>query len=215
MLEQDRSAGSSGRRKALDTKSGRERRSHERHKALLRVAVLHAGSSRDLCVVRNISRNGLSARAYRRLSKGEQVRIEFKSGETVGGSVVWERDWDVGIAFPAPIDVEAILASRWITDPSKRRNLPRIAIACPGRVKTPLRSCDVSLHDISQAGARVETNAPAAVAGEVMLSLPGLMPIAGVIRWARGTELGISFNQCLPFEPLARWIQTRRGSKAA
>jgi hypothetical protein len=177
--------------------------------------VLHAASSRELCVVRNISPSGLSARAYRRLAKGEQVQIEFKSGEMLSGSVVWERDWDVGIAFPQPIDVEAVLASRWITETAKRRNLPRIAIECDGRLRTGLQSFDVRLQDISQAGARLEMPEPKVTAGEVTLSLPDLPPVAGVIRWADGAELGISFNECIAFDRLARWIQARRGSRAA
>ena len=58
-----------------------ERRRHERQLALLRVALLHAGGSSDICVVKNISPTGLSARAYRPHATGEQVEIEFRSGE--------------------------------------------------------------------------------------------------------------------------------------
>jgi hypothetical protein len=46
--------------------------------------------------------------------------------------------------------------------------------------------------------------------GKVELSLPDLPPIAGVVRWISGPNLGVSFNECLAFETLARWIQARR-----
>src|SRR5687768_14083350 len=80
-----------------------ERRGEKRHIALLRVALLHAGGIKDLCVVKNISSTGLAARVYRQLPSNEPVRIEFRSGEMLSGSVVWQQDWDVGIVFPTPI----------------------------------------------------------------------------------------------------------------
>jgi PilZ domain-containing protein len=190
-----------------------ERRRQARHVALLRVAVLHAAGVRDLCVVKNISSSGLSARAYRKLACDEPVQIEFKSGEMLSGSVVWERDWDVGIVFPKAIDVEAVLASRWVTEPGRRRNLPRIELECEGQLSTGLGSFDVALQDISQGGARVEIQTPRFELGEVVsLSLPDLPPVRGVVRWVGGCGVGISFNECIAFETLARWVHARRSA---
>jgi hypothetical protein len=211
MLKQDRLLDDEGIPKPIQPFRARlERRTHTRQTALLRVAVLHAGGARDLCVVKNIAPNGLSARAYRKLASAEQVQIEFKSGELLSGSVVWERDWDVGIIFPKPIDVEAVLASRWVTETARRRNLPRIAISSKGRLKAGLQSFEVTLQDISQGGARVQAEMSSIDRGEVLLSLPGLPPIAGVVRWVGGTEVGVSFNECIAFETLARWIHGHR-----
>ena len=187
-----------------------DRRGEKRHVALLRVALLHAGDTKDLCVVRNVSSRGLSARAYRKFAIGEHVRIEFRSGELLSGSVVWERDWEIGIEFPRPIDVDSVLSSRWVTETGRRRNLPRIEIACEGRLKTGLRSYPVMLQDISQGGARIRIEAPTFDKGNIILCLPDLSPLAGVARWAGESELGISFNECLSFERLARWIQAMR-----
>jgi hypothetical protein len=212
MLKHNQALGSRGTPKGLRGTGvhQHDRRTHVRQTALLRVAVLHAAGTRDLCVVKNISPDGLSARAYRTLAVGDHVQVEFKSGELLGGSVVWGRECDIGIVFPEPIDVEAVLAGTWVTEPKSRRNLPRIAIDCGGRLKTHLGTFDVTLQDISQSGARVEAEAPGIDRGEVLLNLPGLPPIAGVIRWLRGTQVGISFNECIAFERLARWIEARR-----
>jgi len=174
------------------------------------VGLLHAGGASDICVVRNVSANGLSARVYRKLSVGEQVEIEFRSGELLAGSVVWEVERDIGIIFAQPIDVAQVLASRWSSEASKRRALPRITVDCRGLLSNGLRSVDVMLRDISQGGASLESDAEAAEPGNVRLSLPDLPPIAGVVRWTSGAHLGVSFNECLAFETLARWIQARR-----
>jgi hypothetical protein len=178
--------------------------------ALLRVALLHAGGVSDICVVKNVSANGLSARVYRRLEPGEQVEVEFRSGELLAGSVVWERECEVGIIFPERIDVTAVLASRSVVEASKRRALPRISVQCQGQLSTGLRSIDIVLQDISQGGASLETETQMADLSSVRLSLPDLPPVAGVVRWTSGTKVGVSFNECIAFEQLAQWIQARR-----
>src|SRR3954452_12680371 len=193
-----------------DLGSPPERRRQLRRLALLRVALLHSGGASDICVARNVSPNGLSARVYRKLSSGDEVEIEFRSGELLAGSVVWEEENDVGVVFPRPIDVAQVLASRWSTQTGKRRALPRIMVDCAGQLSNGLRSVDVILRDISQGGASLESEANEAGLGKVHFSLPDLPPIAGVVRWISGANLGVSFNECLPFETLARWIQARR-----
>jgi hypothetical protein len=187
-----------------------ERRRQERQLALLRVALLHAGGVSDICVVRNVSANGLSARAYRKLATGEQVEIEFRSGELLSGSVVWESECNVGIVFPRPIDVAAVLSSNCASEVTKRRTLPRINIECRGRLSTGLKSMVAILRDISQGGASLEVEGPMTRMGNVQLLLPDLPQIAGVVRWTSGQTVGVSFNACIAFEQLARWIQVRR-----
>lgn len=187
-----------------------ERRRQVRQLALLRVALLHAGGVSDICVVRNISQKGLSARVYRKLTAGDQVQVEFRSGELVSGSVVWEKQFDIGIVFPQPIDVARVLANQPCTQPKKRRALPRIAVACAGKLSNGLQSVDVTLRDISQAGANLEVRGQAPNFRNVQMSLPALPSIAGVVRWTDGSSVGLSFNECLSFETLARWIQARR-----
>lgn len=186
-----------------------ERRRQVRQLALLRVALLHSGGISDICVVRNVSPNGLSARVYRKLSRGEVVEVEFRSGDLLTGSVVWENQCDIGIVFPKPIDVAQILASSQRTKSNKRRALPRIAVECLGKLSNGLQSVEVMLLDISQGGASLESPAPANF-HNVQLSLPHLPPLAGVIRWRAGPNIGVSFNECLSFDTLAQWIQARR-----
>jgi len=157
-----------------------------------------------------VSPNGLSARVYRRLTVGEQVEIEFRSGELLTGTVVWERECDVGLVFPEPIDVAAVLASRSVSEATKRRALPRINVECIGRLSTSLQSMEAVLRDISQGGASLQVEDPVSELSNVQLLLPDLPPVAGVVRWTSGKTVGVSFNGCIAFEQLARWIRVRR-----
>jgi len=187
-----------------------DRRKEGRHVALLRVGLLHIRGTRTLCVVKNISANGLSARAYQKLSIGDEVHIEFKSGGLLSGRVVWARDWNLGVEFPDPIDVEAVLSSRWVIEAQRRRNLPRIPLVCDGKLKKSGRLMAVKLLDISQGGARLRIDASPVDHGEAVLSLPDLAPAPGVIRWMTTDQAGISFNACLPFEQLASWVHAQQ-----
>ncbi|HYC94594.1 MAG TPA: PilZ domain-containing protein [Sphingomicrobium sp.] len=198
------------RAESLDPGRPPERRRNVRQLALLRVALLHAGGVSDICVVRNVSSSGLSARVYRKLLPGEQVEIEFRSGDLVAGSVVWEHECDVGIVFPKPIDVAAVLSSSRASKATKRRALPRIDVECKGRLSTGLQSMVATLRDISQGGASLEVEGTIANLTNVQLILPDLQPIAGVVRWTSGRNVGVSFNECIAFEQLARWIQAHR-----
>lgn len=186
-----------------------ERRSEKRHMALLRVALLHVAGERDLCVVKNISSHGLSARVYRDLESGAEVEVEFRSGERLKGSVVWNEDREVGIRFPRTIDVEKVLASRWLVESGRRRNLPRIELSCEARLKKGTKHHPVELQDISQGGARVRIDRPIEL-GRILLTLPRMPAIAGVVRWTADGIAGISFDECVAFDQLAGWIEHRR-----
>lgn len=188
-----------------------DRRHTKRYIALLRVALLRVDGADELCVVKNVSSRGLSARAYRRFTKRQHVQLEFRSGELLSGSVVWQRNWDVGIEFPKAINVQSVLASRWLSEPGRCRHLPRIQLLCRGRLRAASGSHNLALQDISQSGARVKMDNAALEKGEVVLTLPDLAAMPGVVRWVAGTEVGISFNENIPFERLARWIRERRG----
>jgi len=186
-----------------------ERRSEKRHVALLRVALLHVAEERDLCVVKNISTRGLSARTYRTLECDADVEVEFRSGERLKGSVVWREDREFGIRFPKPIDFEKVIATSWQVERGHRRNLPRIELGSDARLKKGAQHHAVALQDISQGGARVRIDRPLDF-GRVVLALPDMAPIAGVVRWTADGIAGISFDECVSFDQLAGWIESRR-----
>jgi hypothetical protein len=189
-----------------------ERRSEKRHVALLRVAVLHVAGERDLCVVRNISTHGLSARLYRDLARRTEVEVEFRSGERLKGAVVWKKNQEVGIRFPNPVNVETVLASRWLVESGRRRNLPRIELSSEARLKGSHHHA-VELQDISQGGARVRIDCPLEL-GRVVLILPRMSPVAGVVRWTADGIAGISFDECVAFDQLAGWLEERRRAES-
>jgi hypothetical protein len=46
---------------------------------------------------------------------------------------------------------------------------------------------------------------------DVVVTLPGLGPTAGVVRWVDETFCGITFNQLVALPQLVNWLQDQRG----
>lgn len=187
-----------------------ERRKDLRYVTTLRIGVLHTQLGKELCVVKNISAGGLSAQAYREFSVGEAVQIELTCEQRIDGVVQWVRENDIGVAFPELIDVEATLATPWVTENSQCRRLPRLEAQCTGRLRIGVRFYLAKLVNISQGGAMVETQRPVEGSGDAVLTLEDLGALEGTLRWCNETTAGISFNERIPFKALARWIQEHR-----
>ena len=202
-------------RESIPCEAAGEHREHARHITILRVAVLHTAASKELCVVRNISARGLSARVYRSLAVGEAVQVEFKNDERLAGTVKWVCEFEIGIGFEEDIAVEAVLSSRWATENGRRQRLPRIDVKCPCQLRLGSRFYLATLLDISQGGAKVQLRRPLQASGDAILTLPDLGWLESSVRWSDGCTVGLSFNERLPFEILVRWIQERRNGTHA
>jgi hypothetical protein len=188
-----------------------ERRRQQRQITPLRVTTLHTTGGQELCVVRNISGGGLQARVYRRLDPGAAVSIELGAEHPVPARVLWFRDWQIGAEFLQPVDVDEALSACPRNDNGRNVRLPRLEVRCPARLQIGARAYAVRLCDISEGGAKVEMRTAIKKLSSVTLSLPDLPPAAGYVRWVEGLRVGIGFEEPLPHEVLARWVESRHG----
>lgn len=190
-----------------------ERRSDQRQLTLFRVGTILVGPRRELCLIKNISAGGMMLRIYCALRVGEQVDVELKTGVVIRGRVSWLRDSQVGVAADQPIDVVEILASDSI---GPRPRMPRIETDATITVRQGAAVYRLRARDISQGGVKVE--APPRLSGneEIVVSLAGLQPQRGMVRWVADGHAGLSFNQPLSLPELVAWLQAQRtGSRAA
>jgi hypothetical protein len=187
-----------------------QRRTDERYLSLLRVGTLLIGERRELCLIRNISAGGMMIRAYTEIGEGTRVTIELKQGEPVSGEAVWAKDGLIGIHFDEPIDVVSLIAP---AGDGPRPRMPRIEIACTAFVREGAYVRRTKTLNISQGGIGVESSAELTVDGEVTVSLLGLSPMAGVVRWRDGNSYGISFNGVMALSDLVAWIQAQQGQE--
>ena len=186
-----------------------DRRSSERHIKILRVGTIVVDGRRELCLIRNISAGGVMAHVYSQLTPGQRVSIELKTSQPVSGRVVWTRGGNAGIQFDTSVDVAELLATPQGVDNGWRPRTPRVEIDRMATLRVGARTCWVHARDISQSGVKIEAepgDAPAA-GEEVVITLEGFRPLAGVVRWAADDACGISFNGLIPFGDLIEWLK--------
>lgn len=188
-----------------------ERRVDERFVSLLRVGAIVVDDRRELCLIRNISAGGMMIRAYSPLAIGTPISVEFKHGDPVSGIVHWVEKGLTGVQFEQPIDVLALLASD-SSGPQPR--LPRIDLECSAWVRQEARVTRAKVLNISQGGLCAQSRTPLEIGGNVVVTLPGLTPAAGTVRWNKDDSYGIGFNRPIVLSELVEWLKERQTAES-
>ena len=157
-----------------------DRRTGDRYLSLLRVGALLIDGRRELCLVRNVSAGGMLIRPYSPIPAGTEVSVELKHGETVSGIARWIEEGLVGIAFDEAIDVVALLAT---SEDGPQPRMPRIELSCTAWVREDADIYRTRTLIISQGGMSVEGDPLLRADTEVIISLAGLGPIPGLVKW--------------------------------
>jgi hypothetical protein len=184
-----------------------DRRDGERLLTLFRVGSMLIGNRRELCLIKNISAGGMLIRAYSLLEPGASVSVELKRGEPIAGKVSWTRDDNAGIAFDTRVDVVALLTDSM---EGPRPRMPRIEVRCIAQLRQDGKVYGMRARDISQGGVKLESERELAIGRDVVVTLPGLPPVPGVVRWQEVGCYGVTFNRLLALTELVAWLQDQR-----
>jgi hypothetical protein len=184
-----------------------DRREGDRQLTLFRVGSLLIDKRRELCLIKNISAGGMMIRAYCRIEPGTRVSVELKCGESVAGSASWAKDDVVGVEFDQPIDVVELLAASM---EGPRPRMPRIEVDCIAWVRAGADFHKVEARDVSQGGIKFTSKRALAIGSDVVVTLSGLPPVAGTVRWANSGAYGVTFNKVLPLPLLVGWLHEQR-----
>lgn len=162
-----------------------------------------------LCCIRNISAGGLKAEVRADFAMGEAIRVEFRNGDIISGTVRWMDRRAIGVQFDEPINVGQLLSeSSTVRRPSALPvpRAPRMPVNCHAEVRIDGQAHRVGLVDLSQGGAKFVTKAKLAKDDIVTLAVAGLDPVRGVVRWIRGDKIGVAFLESIAFAALAEWL---------
>lgn len=178
-----------------------EQRATPRFTLLIRTAKLVSRSGEYLCVVRDISNEGVKVRTFHQLPDSEGFAIELASGERHAVDKVWEDGWVYGFHFAAPVPLQRLLADA----PDGLRKRPvRLHLALPLQLQVEGRTIDSTFVDISQHGACIECPEHLAINQRVRLASDCLPELVGCVRWRRRPFYGLIFEQTFRFDELAR-----------
>jgi hypothetical protein len=184
-----------------------DRREDGRLMTLYRVGSLSIGERRELCLIKNISAGGMMVRCYCPIPEGTRISVELKCGQPLSGSVSWARDIHIGIAFDEPIDVIDILST---SSHGPRPRMPRIEVAGFVTVREGASTYRMRACDVSQGGIKVQCENCLPIGADVVVTLNGIEPQQGVVRWASENHMGIIFNRMLALPTLVEWLQGER-----
>jgi len=192
---------------SADAPARPDRRNGERYLSLLRVGALLIDGRRELCLVRNLSAGGMLIRPYSPIEAGVAVSVELKHGEIVSGIARWIEDGLVGIAFDKPIDVVALLTA---SDDGPQPRMPRIELSCTAWIREDADIYRTRTLNISQGGMCVEGDPRLRPDTKVIVSLAGLGPIDGLVKWKDGERYGIGFNRVLAVSELMDFLRQQQ-----
>ena len=146
-------------------------------------------------------------RPYCDLVEGMQLTIELKTGYSVACTVAWLHERSVGVIFETPVDVVEILSS---AQDGPRPRMPRIGVDCFASVRNGGLVHRMRVHDVSQGGVKLESAVIVESGADLVVSLPGLDPQPGAVRWNEDGFLGVTFNRLLPLTELITWLRATR-----
>jgi hypothetical protein len=184
-----------------------DRRKGERYLSLLRVGALLIDGRRELCLVRNVSAGGMLIRPYSPIAAGTAVTVELKHGETVSGFARWIEEGLVGIAFDQAIDVVALLTT---SEDGPQPRMPRVELNCTAWIREDADIYRTRTLNISQGGMCVEGDERLRVDSKVTVSLAGLGPIDGRVKWKEGDRFGIGFHHVLAVNELMGFLRQQQ-----
>ena len=178
--------------------------------SVLQPGSIVVGSIRQICSIRKISAGGAVLHVDLPVEIGERLELELENRQHLDGTIVWRSGAEVGLRFDESIDVLPLLARNLASQPGERRRMPRVEIVCPALLEAGPRTELVTLRDIAQGGAKIESTIPLQPEEEVTITPEGLRPIEAMVRWSRGSTTGISFKTELSWQELMPWLRVRR-----
>lgn len=171
---------------------------------------LTVGTVRQVCSIRKISAGGAVLHVDHDIEVGERLDLELMTGEQLSGTIAWRRGLEVGLRFDAPVDVFAIIAQDIVSQPGERRRMPRVETICSALLETAAGTELVTTRDISQGGVKLDVPFDLVPEERILITVDGLPPLQGVVRWSRERVAGVAFLPELRWQELMLWLKGRR-----
>lgn len=187
-----------------DTPDGAELRAAPRFTLLIRAAKLVSPNGEFVCVIRDVSETGVSVRLFHKLPQGSPLELRMPNGAYYEMTPKWERDNEAGFEFASPVDVTRLIAE---ASDYPKRGL-RLDVCFPIRISTLTQTCEGVIANLSQQGARFETDGLFAIDQNVRIAT--LEPVAGFselrakVRWRRDHDFGAVFEDTFALGDFAR-----------
>ncbi|WP_427966339.1 PilZ domain-containing protein [Altererythrobacter sp.] len=182
------------------THGAHEMRSSPRIALLIRAAKLVSAEGEYVCVLRDVSTDGVSLRLFHDLPPGKHFDLVLQTGRNYGIEQIWTSRHEAGFRFEAPIELDKVITEK---GRFPKRGV-RLALAIPITLATVQQRVNATVLNLSQQGARIACDALLAIDQNVRIEGGDLGDIRAKVRWRSGTEYGLVFEDTFTLERLAR-----------
>lgn len=170
-------------------------------------ALLIAPEGQFACSLEKLTTVGATLCLSADLAPGDTITLELSNGQGIPGRMEWVTDGEAGILFDQPIDVIGTIARNLAALPADRRHMPRVELRQTVAIRHDGRVWHGGTRNISQGGLGIDSTLDLKRDDHVQLTLDGLRPLNGVVRWARGRQAGIAFDEDLGWQTLMPWLR--------
>ncbi|ABC64550.1 PilZ domain-containing protein [Erythrobacter litoralis] len=175
------------------------RRASPRSSLMLRTAKLVCQSGEYVCIVRDVSPEGVGLRFLHAAPTERRILLELANGATYPVERVWAGKQQSGFRFAAAIDLH-----EFIHEPSPYRARPiRLRISAAASLASGNQAEAAGLVDLSTGGARVESARDYGIGCILRLEVGSQLSKLAEVCWADEGRLGLSFLQPMTIEELA------------
>lgn len=178
-----------------------ERRLVARRSTMLRPAKLVVDDREFLCVVRNVSQQGVNVLLFHELPKFELLAIEFDNGDQHAIRRIWQTGSQMGCVFLFPIEDLTVVMTQ--ADARPRRQ-PRLHLEHEAVLHVDDIRTTIILRDISQRGAAIDAPHWLKIDQLVRIESAFLPTIYAKVRWRRPPRYGLIFEQLFGLAELAK-----------
>jgi len=207
--------------KRTESRLSNQRR-EERHRDLFEEATFHFRRRKYQVPVVNVSASGAMLDIEVDARIGERAQIQFSDCNRTECIVRWRRGNRLGIEFNQDTTIIASASVQNFIirklrgeegepesgDDAKSSRAPRQVLIWIGTVHFSHQTMPVRLRNISTDGAMLESEHPFTVGTEILLDLEEAGTAFAKVRWAKGGQIGIKFDQKFNLKHLARCAAT-------
>lgn len=188
-----------------------EQREAARFTPMMRSAKLVGRDGEVLCVVRDVSENGVSVRLFHPVTGMKGLALEMADGTRHGLVPVWERGDRAGFRFAGDVDLPTLIAG---VDDRPRRPL-RLRVIFGATLICIRGRFEGEVRNLSQQGANVTCDAKLAIDQRVRISSDQLPEVEARVRWRHEDTYGLVFDDVLSYPQLARIAAEVQGMESA
>ena len=190
---------SAPRMMSAEIEDSSDQRAAKRFTSLIRAAKLVCAQGEFVCVIRDVSSTGVSVKIFHPLPTRLPMTLELQNGDTFDMHLVRQEPGQASFRFTKRVTIERLMKDDWNYP---KRQL-RLGIHLPIKIAMLTGRKDAMISNLSQQGARLETDELFAVDQTVRIETDALPEIRATIRWRRDSLYGCVFDKTFSMSEFA------------